>query len=632
MPAPMPALVISPSNVRGWLRVAFKYHPGLVEVVRRLPTRKFDADSKTWEFEASQAAVQKLQGTGAHITLEPAAEALWLRGGGRPVSSTQSAPALGPVKFKLDVKGSKAEKKPLPEDFKFITLPMIKQRECMEYLCANPKFYLNMDVGTGKTKIYIDRARLGSHRAKRPMLCLIVGPNNKIPDYGKNELPKHAGVGNFEFFDARGGEAKWNKALKLAGLAMQKHAGKFPFIVMIGLNWESLRRRTKALPPRYFDVLLLDEAHCGKSPSSDQGKAAKTVASSTPVVLEGSGTACPQGPSDLWNQVTMLMPHLLPSDFTSHKRRYEIQELVELPGTAATEDRPGKAGRRFLQTTGYQNLYELRDIFSQCSFSATQEDCLDLPGVIPERRYVIMHAETRKAYEDIRKHGVLLLSPTSICLADNAGVEMLRAQQVCGGFIGLTDFEGRSTGNAVPVPGPNAKLDYTVKELVPELMESKAGRQIVVWAYGRAELRALELALAGVEFTDPATSQKRALRVCSLWGDTPKAAREVLDTEFRAGKYDLLVSNPQSGGTGMEFQTADVEIWYSRGFKLIHRQQGEGRLNRYGQKNKVLRIDLLYEDSLEDYVLEVLESKRDLQDLLTSNPRAALKQAFQDSL
>lgn len=630
MPAPMPALIIRPAKLPGWLSVAFKYHPAMVEIVRRLPKRKFDGETKTWDFEASRVAVQALQGTGAHITLENGSEDLWYRGGG--VASATPAPKQAETpRFKLDVSGSKAQRKPLPDDFKFITLPMIKQRECMEYLCANPKFYLNMEVGTGKTKLYIDRARLGSHRAKRPMNVLFVGPNNKVPDYGKNELPKHAGKGNFVFLDARGGQRKWEKACVLARQAFERNKGhKGPYIVAIGLNWESLEARTRRLPDGFFDVLILDEAHNGKTPTTGQGKAAKRLAMKTPVVLEGSGTPCTKGPADLWNQITMLMPHLLPSDFTSHRRRYEIQELVELPakrgGAIDKEEKP----RRFLQTTGYQNLYELRDAFLQCSFSATQDECLDLPGVIPERRYVQMSEETRFAYEEVRKNGVLLLSPDQVCLADNAGVEMLRAQQICGGFIGLTDLEGRANGKAAPVPGANAKLDYLVKELIPELMESKAGRQGVLWAVGRAELAALEQALRGITFTDPATMQDRKLRVCSLWGDTPKSERENLDQDFREGKYDWLVSNPQSGGTGLEFQTADVEIYYTRSFKLIHRQQAEGRLNRLGQKNKVLRIDLMYEDSIEEYVLEVLESRRDLQDLLTGNPRSVLKQAFQE--
>lgn len=631
MPAPMPALTVQQGSSKPhWLSVQFRYNSGMVALVKQLPKRFYNPETKGWEFEPSRVAINHLQNLGTHITVVgDQAKQLWLGGGGNVAATESPAPAAGKTTAAKYIPttrtGSSARKCELPADFKFVTLPFVKQREGMGYLAANPKFYLNMEVGTGKTKMFIDAMRLRSHLTPAsPLTVLIVGPNNKVPDYNR-ELRTHAGAGNYAWFDGRGGAAKWAKACKAAHAAVIANRGKAPFLVVVGLNWESLDRRTKGLPVGYFDGLILDEAHNAKNPSSAQGKAAARMARGTPYVLAGSGSPCPQGPFDLWNQISMLIPGLLPSDFTSHRRRYAIEELCELPGNEET----GRPARRFMQVVGYQNLNELADIFSHASFTAFKEDCFDLPAVVCERRYVEMDAEQRTAYNEIQKDGVMLLSPEKVCLADNAGVVLMRAMQVCGGFIGLTDLEGRSKGEAaVPVPGKNRKLEYVCDELIPELLASRTGRQCVVWAFGRAELFAIIERLRGNMFVD-ATGVERNYRVASLWGDTPKSERATLDADFRAGKYDILVSNPASGGTGMEFQTADVEIWYSRSFNLTHREQGEGRLHRYGQKHSVLRIDVLCEDTLEDYVLEVLESKQNLQHLLTSNPKAALRAALQ---
>lgn len=600
----------------GWLSLKFPWNPGLLAVIKALPQREWKPeDDKAWWVAANRITVQSLIGVAAQWHISEEASDLWKLHGG---PTNAQAPAHENTREFLDSGApTLAAKKPLPAGFVQFSLPFAKQREALEYAYANNHFYLSMEVGTGKTKVFLDRCRLAAFDLKRTVRVLLVGPNNKVPDYYKKELPKHAGARgeDWECFDARGSQGAWDKAIK----ALQRTTLPKVGLLVVVLNWESLARRAAKLQPGFFDVFVVDEMHCAKNPQSQQGKIAVKLAKSCAYLIGGSGTPCPQGPFDLWNQIQMLNATLLPSSYTAFRSRYAIQQLVEMNGN------------RFMEVLGYQNLTELRDIFARVSFRAKQHECFDLPPVVKERRYVTLDPATSAVYESIRKDGLAMLGRDrkgvdQVSLPANAGAAILRARQLCGGFIGLTDLEGRTLGREAPAPGNN-KLKYLVEELAPELMLALADRQVLVWAVFRPEIIALVDALRQLEVTLP-DGKKHRLRVASLWGDTPKEERATLTERFERREIDWLISNPQSGGTGMEFQTADVEIWYSRDYNLKHREQGEGRIRRYGQKRSMTSIDLLYEGTVEEPILEAVEAKRDLQKLLTNDPKRTLNEVF----
>lgn len=622
----LPTITIAPATRRGWLAAQFKFHPGVIRVIKQLPIRVYKPDTKSWEFEPSQIAVEAIMGTGAPIEVAPAVLELWVQRGGKDTASKlkatdeQSFPdKLAQLAKDLALPRSAASKAEIPAGFTFHTLPHLRQSECFPYIVANPKFYLAMGTGTGKTKLMLDAARLASFKERRPVGVLLVGPNNKVPDY-PTDMDKHAGQEgvHWAWADGRGGAAKWEKALAKLAEQQERWTGEFkhPQLLILGLNWEALDARTSDLPDGFFDVALFDEADSGKNPTSGQGGAMSRLAKHTKYVLEGSGTACPQGPFDLWNQVDAIRPGLLPATYIGHKRRYGIMELAEVNG------------RRFPQVLGYQNLEELARVFNKVSYRCVLDDCVDLPQVIAERRFVQMAPQHLKIYRSILQQGVSLIGPGVQCVAASAASVMMRARQICGGFLPHTDLDGKPLGVYTEIL-PNNKADYVVEQLVPEQFYSGNNRQIVVWAYLRPEIEMLIR-----RFKEPMKmpdGSVRHLRVASLWGDTSKRDRETLDADFRAGKFDLIVSNPPSGGIGKEFQTADVEIWYSRDFNLRHREQGEGRLRRIGQRNQVLRFDVMFECPVEIYILDSLEIKRDVQAQLTRNPKQVLRAMLGDA-
>jgi SNF2 family DNA or RNA helicase len=81
----------------------------------------------------------------------------------------------------------------------------------------------------------------------------------------------------------------------------------------------------------------------------------------------------------------------------------------------------------------------------------------------------------------------------------------------------------------------------------------------------------------------------------------------------------VFIGNPQSGGVGLTLlgtKTAPCHTayFYSNSFSFGSREQAEARNHRIGQINKVIYVDYVYKDSIEEYIADVLNGKRDLAD------------------
>lgn len=609
------AITLTQASRLGWLAASFRFHPGLVAVFRALPRREWNAQTKTWDFEASEIAVNAVIGTGAHITVDKDALELWQSRGGTAQQSASSGGSTA-AQLTFDVR-TLATPGVLPADLVWHSAPNKQQEECIRYIAGNQKFYLKMSVGTGKTWLYLNAARVAAHKLNRSVVALLVGPINKIPGY-EHEVRRHIPAELGVYIDARGSSKRFSRVLDRATQEKVRFdRAERRGVVYVCLNWDALAPRVNEfweVLRTSVDVYLEDESHLGKNPTSARGRTAMKLAEYVPYVVRGSGTPSPS-PFDLWAQLNPLRPGMLPSTYTAFKKRYGVMELADLGN-----------GRRFYQVHGWQNLHELRDVFARVSYQASADDA-GIEQPIPERRYVEMTHEHRAVYEEVRRDGVLLLQSGQQMVAHNATSVLMRALQVCSGFIGLTDMDGKPLGQQTPIAG-HVKHKYIMEELLPELYAERPGRQIVLWSIHRHALAALLEMATRLNVPTPDGKERRA-RVAHLWGDTPRNERNDIEQRFRQHDFDLLISNPQSGGTALEFQTADVMVWESRSFDYVQRAQGIGRLARLGQKNTVTNIDVLYEDTLEDYVLDANEAKESILRLLTNQPQRALTAAFQ---
>jgi SNF2 family DNA or RNA helicase len=148
-------------------------------------------------------------------------------------------------------------------------------------------------------------------------------------------------------------------------------------------------------------------------------------------------------------------------------------------------------------------------------------------------------------------------------------------------------------------PKESAKLRRLV-EIVDEAGEN--GRKVVVFSFFRDVVATVQAELGARAF-GPIT------------GSVPAAQRQVLVDAFSAVKgHAVLVSQIQAGGVGMNMQAGSVVILCEPQVKPTLEAQAIARVYRMGQVRSVQVHRLLVADSVDQRMLEILDSKSKLFD------------------
>lgn len=92
---------------------------------------------------------------------------------------------------------------------------------------------------------------------------------------------------------------------------------------------------------------------------------------------------------------------------------------------------------------------------------------------------------------------------------------------------------------------------------------------------------------------------------------------DVLDY-WQAGQIPLMVMHPASGGHGVDgLQVGgNVAVWFGLPFSLDLYEQAVARLHRPGQKNQVVVHHLVAINTIDERIMQVLETKGDMQQAL----------------
>jgi len=113
-------------------------------------------------------------------------------------------------------------------------------------------------------------------------------------------------------------------------------------------------------------------------------------------------------------------------------------------------------------------------------------------------------------------------------------------------------------------------------------------------------------------------------KVCGLLGDCcygpingsvpPQKRQEMVDAFQQAPAGAVLAAQIQAGGTGLNIQAASVVILCEPQFKPSIENQAISRAYRMGQTRNVLVYRLLCEDTVDERITEILETKQEIFD------------------
>jgi DNA-binding NarL/FixJ family response regulator len=229
------------------------------------------------------------------------------------------------------------------------------------------------------------------------------------------------------------------------------------------------------------------------------------------------------------------------------------------------------------------------------------EDLLDLPPLIPLRRTVELPPDARKQYWEMEQDFITFMETGEVITAANGGVASMKCRQIANGSVYLPDFVDPNDENAkakkVWEPLHAAKIDELV-DLVDELRGMPA---IIGYEFDHDRQRIQE-AFPDVTIVDGKTSDKQAVKINDAWN---------------RGEITLLAAQTSSVSHGLNLQeTKAAIVFYSLGWNMDDHYQFIRRVWRKGQKYKVLLYFIMAEDTIDDAIVSVLESKHANQERL----------------
>ena len=103
-----------------------------------------------------------------------------------------------------------------------------------------------------------------------------------------------------------------------------------------------------------------------------------------------------------------------------------------------------------------------------------------------------------------------------------------------------------------------------------------------------------------------------------ITGSTPKQERVELVQAFNGDSTPVFLISLKAGGTGLNLTGADVVIHYDPWWNVAAQNQATDRAHRIGQTRIVSVYRLIAKNSVEEKILELQESKKNLADEILS--------------
>lgn len=372
-----------------------------------------------------------------------------------------------------------------------------------------------------------------------------------------------------------------------------------PRLIMMVVNLDTFARRdkykSKTLADHMLesvkrfgpDLIIVDELHKLKSPSSNTSRLLARIGQLAPKRLGLTGTVMPKGPLDVFAQWRFLEPEAFGRLQGNGRRKNatfsEFRERFAIMG--------GFMGR---EVVGYQNLDELQDIMAKNSIVVKKEDALDLPKTTDTVVPFDLSTREQKAYEDVQKELVTQHEDGSYSIAENPLTRALRLRQITSGFLPNEDGEIKDLGST---------KTKVIASVVNDTLEGE--KRVVVFCQFSREIEELSkrLATAGT-------------RVEVITGSTPQAERLAIRERFGTETEERIVLVAQVSTLSLavnELVTASHAVYGSMTLQRADYIQSKDRLNRLGQKRPVTFWHVEARGSIDEVIRSSHQEGTDLE-------------------
>lgn len=431
---------------------------------------------------------------------------------------------------------------------------------------------LFLDMGLGKTVCTltaIDELMYGELEINK---TLVIGPVRVIKSVWEAEIEK------------------WNhlkrlKAVQVVGTPKQRAEilKQDADIYLLSVNntvWFCEQYKNKDFP---FDMMVIDELSSFKNQNSKRFKALRKIQPLFKRIVGLTGTPAPNGLIDLWSQIYLLDSGERLGKFITHFRDEYFR-----PGA-----RNGAIVYNYILRKGSEERIHNR--VSDVCMSMKNEDYLDMPERIDNIIEVELTPKLQKQYNEFEKEQVMEIMEASegVISAVNAAALSNKLLQFANGAIYDEDKNWHEIH------------DLKIKT-VEELIENANGQPILIaWTF-RHDMYRLKKALK--KYNPRELEDDKTIR------------------DWNAGKIQVLMMHPASGGHGLNLQAGgNIIIWFGQTWSLELEQQLNARLHRQGQQNAVVINKLVTTKTHESDVIKSQISKDKTQSALMDAVKARIE-------
>lgn len=440
------------------------------------------------------------------------------------------------------------------------------QEEAMQFALRHPSCMLDMDMGTGKTRVAIDTmfARGDVHRV------LVVCPKAVIPVWRLN-LEKFAPEGTWDCWDSQKGSIN----TRANSFGEWVHAPSDAKKVAV-MNYEVVWRYLMGdlILRSGFDMVILDESHRAKSAGSKVSKYLAMLGKRVRYKMCLSGTPMANSPLDVYGQYRFLDPAIFGTNHNRFLQQYAVMGGPEL---------------RFV--VGYKNQKELKEKFQSIAYTCKMRDIADrikLPPSLPSVQYkVALPSKDIKTSKKLAKEMIAECS-NGVVAVNNVLVRMLRLQQIASGFCEVQDGPLQPTHTEEL----NTAKQDTLQDMLQDIPDSEP---VVVFCVFQHDLDAVARA-----------AEKAKRRHYELSG----RMNELEHWQFSEGA--VLAVQIQAGAEGVDMTAANHAVYFSLPHSLALYNQSKARLYRPGQTRPVSFVHLIAEGTVDESMYASLVKKKDV--------------------
>lgn len=357
----------------------------------------------------------------------------------------------------------------------------------------------------------------------------------------------------------------------IAGAALQRkdliEAGEDADIWIT--SYDLLKRDVEIYEGIAFANEIIDEAQYIKNQTTLAAKSVRLINSGFRLAL--TGTPIENRLSELWSIFDYLMPGFL---YSYAWFKSEIEAPV-------------------VNNRDEEILNKVRRMVHPFILRRLKQDVLkELPEKQEEVVSVHLSGEQRKLYDAYAQRLKLYLDKQSDEEFHHNKLEVLaeltKLRQICCGPELL--LEGYK--------GENAKLDACM-ELVHQAVEG--GHKLLIFSQFTSALDEIGGRL-----------KKDALPFYRIDGSVKKEERMQMVDAFQKDEVPVFCISLKAGGTGLNLTAADIVIHYDPWWNLAAQNQATDRVHRIGQKHAVNVYQLIAENTIEERIQKLQQSKYQL--------------------